>query len=539
VTQNPAIFSESVPNRSRYQPRQAGLRLALLSGLLLWLAHPPFGLFPLAWFALIPLLLSVARAKHARQALWRGYVFGWAFLGTTWYWIGLTINAWTGSWIGWIAWFGLTLILAGWYALWAGLAWRMIRRTEGIPRIVGLAAWWVVMEWARTLGTLTMPWAQLSYSQYKLPALFPFVDMTGAYGLSFLILLVNAAIAEQLLSRNAPQSFRTLQFAGGTCALFLLIGLLHPVNITSGRTVPIAAMQGNFPMITRPEEMPAIMETFRELTQQAEQNAVQKPELYVWSESAAPDDALNNFTVRTFLQSLSDTHNAAILTGTRSEDSQTHAPTNSAALFVPQTQTPLRYDKVQLVPFGEFIPFRGVFPTAVSQAFEFFEKDVESGRAGDTLRNGDLILGAFICYESMYPNYAARMSLAGANVLVTQSNDAWFQSRAAMEQHLSAVVFRAAENRKWVVRSTTNGITAFLDERGRIVKELDKHKAGFLIESVPLRPGTTLYARFGDWFVLVCGALTVFTLFASRNAQGSEERRNNGKQEKPATIPNS
>lgn len=536
VTQNSKRISDpSLPisPRSRYQPRLPGLRLALLSGLLTWLAHPPLGFFPLAWFALVPLLLAVARAKHARQAGWRGYIFGWMFLGTTWYWIGLTINAWTNSWIGWIAWFGLTLILAGWYALWAGLTWRIIKRTEGIGRIVGVSALWVVMEWARTLGTLTMPWAQLSYSQYKIPALFPFVDITGAYGLSFLLVLINAALAERWLNRNPAHAMKSLRFAGVVVAAFLLVGWLHPVSITQSRTASIASMQGNFSLESRPEDAPAVMGLYRDLTQQAEQSAAHKPELYVWSESAAPGDAVNDYPVRQFFQNLSDTINTPILAGTRSEDIQTHAPTNSSVLFVPQTHTPLRYDKVQLVPFGEFIPFRGLFPAAVSQSFGFFKTDVVSGRAGDTLRNGALNLGAFICYESMYPNYARRMSLSGANVLVTQSNDAWFQSRAAMEQHLSAVVFRAAENRKWVVRSTTNGITAFLDENGRVVSELEQHRAGFLVHDVPLRSGTTLYTRFGDWFVLVCGVLAVFALFA-------KESRNQEKQEEPtATIPHS
>ena len=510
----------------RFQSRLPDLRLAIFAGILLWLSHPPVGIFPLAWFALIPLCLGVSRARHIGQAFWRGYLFGWAFLGLTWYWIGLTINAWTGSQIGWIAWFGLTLVLAGFYGLWSAVAFLIYKYSEDKICLLALAGSWVVMEWLRTLGSLSMPWAQLSYSQHSAVTLFRFVDITGAYGLSFLIVLVNVALAQRQRHRDTEDSQReikheSLRFAGVICAVFLLIGFLHPDTSTQKHTVPIAAMQGNFKPKTLPQDLPGIVRTFPELTEQTYRTAETKPELYVWSESAAPKDAINDSDTRRMLQTLSDQYNGAILTGTRSVDPATGAETNTSALFVPHTQIPLRYDKVQLVPFGEFIPFRSLFPTAISRSFGFFEQDVASGRIGDTLNVGDMTLGAFICYESMYPNYARQMSKAGANILVTQSNDAWFQSRAAMEQHLSAVVFRAAENRKWVVRSTTTGITAFLDEHGRIVKRLPANEPGALLADVPLREGVTLYARFGDWFAAVCGVFALLP-FLKRKKTNAE-----------------
>ncbi len=509
------------PQRSRL--RLPGIRLAILAGILLWLSHPPIGVFPLAWFALIPLCISISRARNFRQALWRGYLFAWAFLGFTWYWIGLTIVAWTGSSIGWVAWFLLTLVLAGFYAMWAGFAYLLYHRTQGKIRLIALAASWVVMEWARTLGSLSMPWAQLSYSQYPAAALFRFVDITGAYGVSFLIALVNAALAERIINpTDKANSLASLRFAGAIAAVFFLIGVLHPIPTKHVRTVVVAAMQGNFPPTTKPEDIPNVIAIFQNLTQQAYERAAVKPELYVWSESAAPNDAVNDFATRQLLQSLSDNYNAAILTGTRSVDPSSRAQTNTSALFVPNTGTPLRYDKVQLVPFGEFIPFRSLFPPAVSRSFGFFEEDVVSGRIGDTLKVGDITLGAFICYESMYPVYARRMSEAGANLLVTQSNDAWFQSRAAMEQHLAAVVFRAAENRKAVVRSTTTGITAFIAADGRLIARLPANKPDALIASIPLREGVTIYARYGDWFVVVCGTIALLPFLKRKHTEPNE-----------------
>ncbi len=512
--------SPATQTPKRYQPRLPGLRLAIFAGILLWLSHPPIGLFPLAWLALIPLCLGVSRSRHIGQAFWRGYLFGWAFLGLTWYWIGLTIVAWTGSNIGWVAWFFLTLILAGFYGLWSAVSFILYKRSEGNLRLLALAGSWVVMEWARTLGSLSMPWAQLSYSQYHAVTLFRFVDITGAYGLSFLIALVNFAFAERFLSKtNKAKSVSPLRFAATVCAGFLLAGWLNPESARISRTASIAAMQGNFQPTAKPEDLPRIVQTFQTLTEQTYNAAKRKPQIYVWSESAAPSDAINDPESRHLLQSLSDQYLGAILTGTRSVDPISQAQTNTSALFVPLAQIPLRYDKVQLVPFGEFIPFRSLFPPAISRSFGFFEQDVVCGRIGDTLKFGDLTLGVFICYESMYPNYARQMSKAGANILVTQSNDAWFQSRAAMEQHLSAVVFRAAENRKWVVRSTTTGITAFLDEHGSIVKRLPANEQGALLADVPLREGVTIYARFGDWFVAVCGIFSILPFIKRKQAK--------------------
>ena len=161
------------------------MRLALLSGILLWLANPVPALWPLAWIALAPLIVSVTRAKRLRQAMWRGYLFGWVFFGSVWYWVGLTIAAWTHSPIGWAGWFGLTLILASFYGLWGGLAWWLHRRglSDGL-QIMALACAWVVIEYLRTRGTLTMPWAQLSYTQYRFLPILQIADITGAYGVS-------------------------------------------------------------------------------------------------------------------------------------------------------------------------------------------------------------------------------------------------------------------------------------------------------------------------------------------------------------------
>ncbi|MCS6776479.1 MAG: apolipoprotein N-acyltransferase [Chloroherpetonaceae bacterium] len=489
-------------------PAASGVRLALLSGLLLYLAHPPVAFGPLAWVALVPLLLSVTRSHHGHQAAWHGYLFGWAFLGPTWYWTGLTIVGWTGSAIGWLAWFGLTLILAGFYALWGVCAWWIHRHTAGNARVLLLSAAWVTMEWARTFGSLSMPWAQLSYTQYRWPLILQMVDLTGAYGLSGLIFLVNASIAEWWVTRATGTSFRpvyrSFQMVAALTASALLYGLLCLNQPQQGRPLTVAALQGGFDNRTRPD-----FQRYFHLTHTAIQSAPWPwPGLHVWSESAAPGDAVHDIIVREIFSSLSTNYRAAILIGARVV-APDRSETNSAVLFMPGRKQPLRYDKVQLVPFGEFIPFRRWFPPAVAQMFSFFETDVKPGvriipLQVETPDHEPFWIGPFICYESMYPHYARRMTDSGAQLLVTISNDSWFRSVAAMEQHLAAVVLRAVENRRDVVRSTSTGITCFVDARGQVTARAPLERPAALVRTVLLRDDTSLYTRAGDWFPVFC-----------------------------------
>jgi apolipoprotein N-acyltransferase len=509
------------------QRRALGLRLALLAGFLLWLACPPVTLWPLAWVAVAPLIVSVTRAVRLRQAVWRGYLFGWVYLGPVWYWVGLTIVAWTHSSIGWLAWFGLTFILAGFYAAWGGAAWWLSRRLTGMTRIVAFAAAWVVMEWARTLGAITMPWAQLSYTQYLFPPVLQFADVTGAYGVSCLLLLVNAAVAHAWQERGKSNAFRPLQLTAGLAALLCLYGLIRMQQPDRGAPLPVAAMQANFNSFHAPD-MDAQYQTFTDLTAQAARSTP-PPDLYVWAESTSPDDAIHKGRTYEFMHDLAHDTGAGVLVGAVVQDRipprrqrngtimggdpYATLKANSSLLFAPEGR-PVRYDKQQLVPFGEFIPFRSLLDPMFGRAFGFPEYDVESGTNAAVMhfnspRSGPVAIGPFICYEAMYPQYARRMTQGGATLLATQSNDSWFQSRAAMEQHLASVVLRAVENRRQIVRSTTTGVTCLLDAEGRITQRAPLNTATYLHGVMQRLTGQTLYTRFGDWFVLLCGCIII------------------------------
>ena len=539
----PPVLPIVTTGTGQSSPRLPGLRLALLAGILLWLANPTPSLWPLAWVAIAPLILSVTRARRLRQAMWRGYLFGWVFLGMVWYWIGLTIGAWLhnaspgpmAGLLGWAGWFGLTFILSGFYAVWGGMAWWLRQRVEqgkitGGVYVIGLAAAWVLIESLRTRGTLTMPWAQLSYTQYKFLPVLQVADITGAYGVSFLIMLVNGAVAWWWTQRGKQDSARYLWASLTTVVMVCIYGIGRLMQPDIGRPLPVAAMQGGFNSlqsdfnpapVTSPSEQ---YDVFTNLTARASA-ASPRPALYVWAESAAPGDALHDGRVLSFMTSLARDTKAAVITGstlteTRTEkrNSANGANTrmyevreNASVLFTPNSHVskPAYYVKRQLVPFGEFIPFRDLIPEPVSQTFQFPSHDDVTGEGATVLSYTDAMygrvdLGPFICYEAMFPPYAREMTQKGATLLVTQSNDSWFQSRAAMEQHLAAVVLRTIENRRETVRSTTTGVTCFLDSRGRVLDKLPLNQVAYGVRTMQMLSDKTLYTRLGDWFPYLC-----------------------------------
>lgn len=490
----------------------AGFPFSLFAGLLLAIAHPPLGFFPLAWIALAPLIRAITEAKRPLTSALYGYTFGWAFLGVTWYWIALTIGAWTNNLVlGIIAWFGLTAILALFYAGFGFASWWIVRRAKSETLgYFAMAAAWVVMEWTRTLGTLTMPWAQLSYSQFRFLPLVQISDVTGAYGVSFLVFLLNVGVAHLWRHRGEWQSARFLWAFGMINVFACFYGMARLLEPPVGERIPVAVAQtGLNPLIKNTEaeqwaKVDGLLDQAKSLSP--------SPKLLAFAESDLPDDGRKSSAAAGRIAEQMPAIPFTLAINGRSHSLETGKETNSTLLYFAGSGLLSPYNKQQLVPFGEFIPYRSLWPQSLQKTFGFFEEDVEAGTMNVPIQDRNLHIGIFICYESMYPRYSRLMTLNESNLLLTQSNDAWFQSRAAQEQHLSAVVLRGVENRRDIVRSTTNGITCLIDAQGRISKRLPADVTDLLSGEVTLREGKTVWTRFGDWFVYACLAFLVGTL---------------------------
>ncbi len=484
----------------------------------MWLSHPAAGIWILAWVGLFPLIANVIAAKSFRQAFARGYLFSWCYFTPLCYWTGLTIVGWTGSSVGWAALFALSILMAFYYGFWAGISWLVTRKLVGVWRILSFASLWTIMEFLRSLGTYTFPWGQIGYSQYKFLPLIQMAEVTGALGVSCLLAIVNASIAEWWVTRKDIRSRRWVIAVATMTGLLCLSGFARILQIKDDQPITVAIMQNNFAN-KGPEDLSLKIQTYEALMQAAFKTSLTPPQLSIWGETSAPGDAYNDTFPRNEMFRLAELYRTPLFTGSNVVDRETQTDRNSALLFIPGSKMPQRYDKQAIVPFGEFIPFRNLFPPALQKQFQFFNTDLIPGKDSKTLdfvlSDGTQVrLGAMVCYESVYPHYARTMVNLGANLIVAPSNDQWFQTRAAMEQHLSIVVFRAIENRRDIARATTNGISCAIDGTGRVTNRAPFDTPTFQISALHLRSLKTIYARFGDWFVALCLVLVIVAPFS-------------------------
>jgi apolipoprotein N-acyltransferase len=223
------------------------------------------------------------------------------------------------------------------------------------------------------------------------------------------------------------------------------------------------------------------------------------PSIIVWPEVPAPLYYFDDAVFRSYVNNLARTTNAHVLLGTVAH-APGGAPLNSAALVSPEGIAVSRYDKVNLVPFGEFVPWPFGFANKISTEIG----DFAAGNRVVVSPVGTHKIGTFICYESVFPNFVRQFAAGGAEVLFNISNDGWFGRSAAREQHLSMVRMRAAENRRWILRSTNDGITATIDSAGRMRGTLPKYIEATSYTGFSYESALTVYTRFGDWFPLFC-----------------------------------
>ncbi len=185
---------------------------------------------------------------------------------------------------------------------------------------------------------------------------------------------------------------------------------------------------------------------------------------------------------------------------------------NSAALVNPSGEWTARYDKVHLVPFGEYLPFPQLFAFAGGLTKEVGE--FQRGTSRVPLAAGEERLGAFICYESIFPNEVRKFAQQGADVLVNISNDGWYGDSGAWSQHLQQTRMRAIENNRWLLSATNTGLTAVIDPWGRIVGEVPRKERTVLVAPYALISSTTFYTRHGDWFATVCAIISILAIGA-------------------------
>ncbi len=493
---------------------------AAASGLLLTLAFPETGISQLALFALVPLLFALRKRSFA-DGFRLGFVSGLVHFVSLVYWAAYTMKIYghLPLYLCVPLLFLLAAYLAIYPALFAGLS-ACIQRPAAL--LLWVPVFWTATEFMRARLFTGFPWELLGHSQYPHLHFIQIADITGVYGVSFWLALINAALVLALTAfrrqpwQTTPVSRKTLGSAGlavvaVTGGLWAYgLGRITAIDQSAGQAVQkkIAVVQGNIDQDKKwnRDFQEATLVKYINLSLQASR---EKPGLIVWPETATPFFIGHNRPLTTLLVKGIQQANTDCLIGapTAIRLKERTAYHNSALLFDRRANFVDSYDKVHLVPFGEYVPFKAYLPfigKMVAQVGDFIP-----GKAGKAVAWQDIRLGIQICYEVIFPGLSRAMVRNGADILVNITNDAWFGKTGAPRQHFSMAVFRAVENRRPMARAANTGISGFIDPVGRISKASELNTAVTLSQALPVMSAATLYTAYGDLFALGCLGLTL------------------------------
>jgi apolipoprotein N-acyltransferase len=493
--------------------KKRDILLSLLSGILLILSFPNFDLEFLAWFAWVPLFYSI-EGKGLYHSFLLGFLTGLiSFLGIL-YWIIVAVHTYGN--VPLILSVLIFLLLVVYLSLFIGtftFLTRLIQIRSGFQTVLFPPLLWVALEYLRSFLLTGFPWENLSYSQYLNLPFIQMADITGAYGLSFVILLVNATLFGVL--HQWPK--RAFPFKEGGMTVLILLGFPIYGYIKMGMVdrqmiqnppLKIGLAQGNIDQSVKWDKSFQV-ETLKIYEKLSYKVAQEKPDLIVWPETATPFFFQDALEYQPFVLNVPKKTNAFLLFGSPSYKIQKGKVNhyNSAYLVSPSGELVGKYDKIHLVPFGEYVPMQDLL---------FFIGSLGEGigdfNSGKEIFNFSLPQGKFgvlICFEIIFPDLCRKFVKSGANFLITITNDAWFGRTSAPYQHFSAATFRAVENRVFVARAANTGITGFIDPRGKISKQ-----GGIFIEeamngTIRLSNQRTFYTLYGDVFAWVCSAFSI------------------------------
>jgi apolipoprotein N-acyltransferase len=474
---------------------------SLLSAVLLILIFPRYDLTWLAPVALTPILFACAREKSWKQRFLFGWAAGFVFWFGVCYWIQfvLEVHGGMGRWGGWGT-FVLFAVLKGLHmAVFATLAGFAMSRWWAIPLV---AALWTGLE--RTHGPFGFAWLDLGNAGVDMPLATRVAPMVGVYGLSFMFAMTACAIALALLRRPRRE-----------LAWLLVLPLLYllPATPASDATKQALVVQPNIDSET---EWTTSLLAETEVKLALLSHGKTAP-LIVWPETPAPFYLVDK-TFLTYAGEIAHASNAYFLFGAVGRTAKM-APLNSAMVLTPEGAPIDRYDKIKLVPFGEFVPEVFSFVNRITKE----AGDFSPGNRVVVFPAGDQKIGAFICYESAFPDLVRQFARNGAEVFFNLSNDGYFGTSAAHEQHLSLVRMRAMENARWIVRSTNDGITASVDPQGHVRQRLQPFTQMSALMRYGTSQETTPYTRHGDWFAWTCLAASIICSLVS--CGGSPGRR--------------
>jgi apolipoprotein N-acyltransferase len=500
------------------------LLLALLSGFMLTASFPPSPFYFLAWFALVPLLKSLENEPPA-AALRLGFAAGLAHSLTLIYWVIIVMGHYGHLPLPVSV--SILILFSLYLAIYPALfAWgySLIGRSFlGSFKTAGL---WVALEYVRANVLTGFPWCLLGHTQYMNLEAIQVADLVGAYGTSFVIVLSSTLIYGLLLERNLDRWKREAPVVLLTLAVVLGYGFYRMSDSRPPRaTLKIAIAQGNIDQSIKwnPAYQEKTVQIYRTLTLQSRSFG---PDLVVWPETAVPLFFQDGEPLARSVLNTAREAGTYIIFGSPAYRREKGSVSlfNRAYLATPNGEIIGSYDKVHLVPFGEYVPMKRFLPFV--QRLVVAAGDFLPGDKVAPLKFPKAAAGVLICFESIFPELGRELTENGATLLVNLTNDAWYGMSSAPFQHFSMAVFRAVENRRPVVRAANTGISAFILPNGKIVEQSDLFKEALLTREIPLPdPGLTLYTRWGDFFAIALTIISAVNIFLAYWYTRKQSRR--------------
>ena len=528
--------------------------LAFASAVLVWLAFPPADLGLVAWVALIPWLVMVSRARPGRAAAWSAAA-GVAVFVALLHWLRFVTAA------GWLA----LAVYCGAYWPVAALILGWLKRRR-VPFILATPLVLTVMEFARAHLFTGFPFYFLGHSQYARLAVIQIADLTGVYGVTFLIALVNGFVADRIVDRPEPRRRALLAcgVAGAVAALALGYGLVRLGSDRTREGPKVCLVQANVPLSLK--HSPSLDETFGTLERHVElskQAIGRGVDLVIWPETMVPGP-LNLASAKEILVRIAanpewkeyadflercraEVVRAAtetgshLLVGAETQVPETGARYNSAYFLSPKGEILGRYDKIHLVVFGEYTPLTQIFPFLKKLRPAVMGPDLSAGKLRWLFDlpsrdgAGAKKFGTTICYEDSEAGLFRQFVRDGADFMVNVTNDGWFRDSSELDHHLSVCVFRAVENRVPIARCANTGISALIAPDGRIAERIVlpdgtyREVEGTLIGRLPMSDHRSFYTAHGDLFAWLCvgGLLIIGATVALRLRRAGTSRRGN------------
>lgn len=483
---------------------------------------PTAGLYGLAWVALVPFLASLLELRPGR-AFKAGFFMGLPYFFGTQYWIYHSIYHYGGA--SFAVAISTVLLLAAYESLYTaafGALFSHSIRNTPLPALLLAPLYWVFFEFIRSYAFTGFPWSSIGYTQHAFLPAIQFADITGVYGVSFLVVAVNGAIADFFIARSRRREKPLANLwptAVGLAALAVFAlavfgyGYFRLNQERPGREARVSVVQGSIEQNVKwdPGYQREVLDTYKALTAAA---ATGEPELIVWPESAVPfyweKDEFYTAEMRRFASGIE----TELLFGAVTVK-DAYELSNSAVLLGRHGETLHIYDKIHLVPFGEYVPLKSVLGLFVNRLVEGVG-DYVPGRSYEKAEASVGRFGAMVCYEIIFPGLVRKFYKRDGDLMVNITNDAWFGRTTGPYQHFAMGALRAVENRKPLVRAANTGISGFIDSNGKVLKTLPLFERGAITEEIKTDSTRTFYSRYGDLFSYLCIITTVILLASIR-----------------------